>query len=81
MSSVCTHTQRCMYAFSDLFVFEPGHSVSYKIARAVSEDSNQPPHPRSLSRYIAGRSVATKHPKRHLAHTKTHYETTPTKIY
>ena len=27
---------------------EPGHSISYKIAHAHSEDSDQPAHPRSL---------------------------------
>ena len=33
---------------------EPGHSISYKIAYAPSEDSDQPMHPRSLIRIIAG---------------------------
>ena len=36
---------------------EPGISISYKIACAPSEDSDQPAHPRSLIRVFTGHSV------------------------
>ena len=39
-----------------MFRNEPGHSISYKIACAHSEDSDQPVHPRSLIRVFAGYS-------------------------
>ena len=42
--------------------FEPGYSISYNIAFAPNEDSDQPAHPRSLIRVIAehyvGRQVS-----------------------
>ena len=38
-------------------VNQPGHSISYKIACAPSEDSDQHVHPRSLIRVFAGYPV------------------------
>ena len=40
-----------------LIAFEPGHSMSYNIACAPSEDSDQPAHPRSLIRVFAAHIV------------------------
>ena len=46
---------RCMGSlFTDEVRNYTGHSISYKIACAPSEDSDQPAHPRSLIRVVAG---------------------------
>ena len=34
-------------------IYEPGHSISYKIACTISEDSDQPAYPRSLIRVVS----------------------------
>ena len=39
--------------------YEPGHSISCKIACVPSEDSDQPVDPRSLIRVFAGHTVGT----------------------
>ena len=39
--------------------YEAGHSISYQIACAPSEDSDQPAHPRSLITVFAGHSVTS----------------------
>ena len=44
-------------------IYEPGHSISYKITCAPNEDSDQPAHPRSLIRVFAGHSVVATDPK------------------
>ena len=40
-------------------VYEMGHSFSYKIGCAASEDSDQPTHPRNLIRILAMHSVGS----------------------
>ena len=49
---------------------EPGHSISYNIACAPSEDSDQPAHPRRLIRVFTGESAGSKGSKRPQADTE-----------
>ena len=48
-----------IFCFSGWGSSEPGHSISYKIACAPSEDSDQPAHTRSLIRVFAGHLVSS----------------------
>ena len=45
--------------FANYHLNQPGHKISYKIARAANEDSDQPVHPRSLTRTFAEHSVGS----------------------
>ena len=54
---------RCLSIF--LLSSEPGHSISYTIACAFTEDTNQPAHPRSrLIKSLQGTLGIAKDPKR-----------------
>ena len=39
-------TYQCILLYTPILPYELGHSISYKIACAPSEDSDQPAHPR-----------------------------------
>ena len=54
---------RCLSIF--LLSSEPGHSISYTVACAFTEDTNQPAHPRSrLIKSLQGTLGVAKDPKR-----------------
>ena len=52
-------SQLYMISGKVIFIYELGHTISYKIDFASSEDSDQPVHPCSLMRVFARYSVGS----------------------